>query len=107
MILIFTALLALSDHLIIVLILIAGVGFFDQTIGTLFFALELDILSPDRTGTASGFLEAGGHLGSMCAMFLTGILIDTFGSYTSVFFLLSFLAALGIFAVLLIPENKQ
>ena len=107
MILIFTALLALSDHLIIVLMLIAGVGFFDQTIGTLFFALELDILSPDLTGTASGFLEAGGHLGSMCAMFLTGILIDTFGSYVSVFFLLSFLAALGIFAVLLIPENKQ
>ena len=88
------------------LVLIVIVAFFDQLIQSLFFALELDILPSELTGTGAGFIEAGGHLGSVAAMFLTGLFVDLFGSYKAVFLFLTFLAAIGIVVAISIREDK-
>jgi sugar phosphate permease len=84
-ILLSTIFLASADRLEWAMILIVSVGFFEQLIAPLFFALELDLLPPELAGTGAGFLEAGGHLGSMCAIFFSGLLVDVFGSYKPVF----------------------
>jgi len=95
-----------ADRLGWALILIAGVGFFEQLIAPLFFALELDLLPSELTGAGAGFLEAGGHLGSIIAMFLSGLIVDQFHSYKPVFLVLSLLACTGIVTVLLVGESK-
>lgn len=101
-----TIFLASAGRLKWAMILIAGVGFFEQLIAPLFFALELDLIPPELAGTGAGFLEAGGHLGSMCAMLFSGLLVDVFGSYNPVFLVLSIVAAGGISAVLFVRERK-
>lgn len=101
-----TILLANAHHLQWAVILIVCVGFFDQLIGTLFFALELDMLPSELAGTGAGFVDAGGHLGSMSAMFISGLLVDLFSSYKPMFFALSILGCIAIFAVLHIRERK-
>jgi len=106
-ILLSTIFLAGVSHLKLAIILIASVGFFDQLIGTLFFALELDLLPSKLAGTGAGFLDTGGHLGAMSAMFFSGLLVDAFGSYKPVFLVLSILAIIGIGAVLFVRENKS
>jgi len=106
-ILLSTIFLASAGRLEWTMILIAGVGFFEQLIAPQFFALELDLIPPELAGTGAGFLEAGGHLGSMCAMFFSGLLMDAFGSYKPVFLVLSILAIIGIGAVLFVRENKS
>jgi sugar phosphate permease len=105
-ILLSTALLASTKHLGWAVILIVCVGFFDQLIGTLFFALELDMLPSELAGTGAGFVDAGGHMGSMSAMFISGLLVDLFSSYKPMFFALSILACIAIVAVLCIRESK-
>ena len=105
-ILLSTISLARADRLEWAMILIGGVGFFEQLIAPQFFALELDLLPPELAGTGAGFLEAGGHLGSMCAMFFSGLLVDVFGSYNPVFLVFAILAAAGIAAVLFVHESK-
>ena len=106
-ILLSTIFLASAGRLEWTMILIAGVGFFEQLIAPQFFALELDLIPPELAGTGAGFLEAGGHLGSMCAMFFSGLLVDAFGSYKPIFLVLSILAIIGIGAVLFVRENKS
>ena len=106
-ILLSTIFLASAGRLEWTIILIADVGFFEQLIAPQFFALELDLIPPELAGTGAGFLEAGGHLGSMCAMFFSGLLVDAFGSYKPVFLVLSILAIIGIGAVLFVRENKS
>jgi len=106
-ILLSTIFLASAGRLEWAMILIAGVGFFEQLIAPQFFALELDLIPPELAGTGAGFLEAGGHVGSMCAMFFSGLLVDAFGSYKPVFLVLSILAIIGIGAVLFVRENKS
>lgn len=101
-----TIFLASAERLKWAMILIVSVGFFEQLIGPLFFALELDLLPAELAGTGAGFLDAGGHLGSMCAMFFSGLLVDVFGSYKPVFLVLSILAFTGIVAALFIRESK-
>jgi len=103
-ILLSTIFLASAGRLKWAMILIAGVGFFEQLIAPQFFALELDLIPPELAGTGAGFLEAGGHVGSMCAMFFSGLLVDAFGSYKPVFLTLSILAIIGIGAVLFVRE---
>jgi sugar phosphate permease len=105
-ILLSTVFLASTKHLGWAVILIVCVGFFDQLIGTLFFALELDMLPSELAGTGAGFVDAGGHLGSMSAMFISGLLVDLFSSYKPMFFALSILAFTAIVAVLRIRERK-
>lgn len=105
-ILLSTAFLAGTDRLGWAMILIIIIGFFDQLITPLFFALGLDLLPPELAGSGAGYLSAWGHLGSMVAMFLSGALVDRFGSYQPVFIALSILAAIGIAATLRIDEGK-
>ena len=105
-ILLSTIFLASADHLGWAMTLIVGVGFFEQLIAPLFFALELDLIPPELAGTGAGFLEAGGHLGSMCAMFFSGLLVDVFGSYNPVFLVLGIVAAIGVAIILFIRESK-
>ena len=105
-ILLSTISLARADRLEWAMILIGGVGFFEQLIAPQFFALELDLLPPGLAGTGAGFLEAGGHLGSMCAMFFSGLLVDVFGSYNPVFLVFAILAAAGSAVVLFVHESK-
>jgi NNP family nitrate/nitrite transporter-like MFS transporter len=105
-ILLSTALLATSNHLGWAVVLIVCVGFFDQLIGTLFFALELDILPSEIAGIGAGFVDAGGHLGSMSAMFISGLLVDLFNSYKPMFLALSILSGIAIVAVFRIHERK-
>jgi len=105
-ILLSTVLLASTKHLGWAVILIVCVGFFDQLICTLFFALELDMLPSELAGTGAGFVDAGGHLGSMSAMFISGLLVDLFSSYKPMFFALSILACIAVVAVLRIRERK-
>jgi sugar phosphate permease len=105
-ILLSTVLLVNAKHLEWAVILIVCVGFFDQLIGTIFFALELDMLPSELAGTGAGFVDAGGHLGSMSAMFISGLLVDLFSSYKPMFFAMSILACIAIVAVLRIREIK-
>ena len=106
-ILLSTIFLASAGRLEWAMVLIASIGFFEHLIAPQFFALELDLLPAELAGTGAGFLEAGGHLGSMCAMFFCGLLVDAFGSYKPVFLVLSILAIIGIGAVLFVRENKS
>ncbi len=98
--------LASADSLEWTMILIVSVGFSEQLIAPLLFALELDLLPSELAGTGAGFLEAGGHLGSMAAMFISGLLVDLFSSYKPMFFALSILGCIAIVAVLRIRERK-
>ena len=105
-ILLSTVFLASANHLAWAVILIVCVGFFDQLIGTLFFALELDMLPSELAGIGAGFIDAGGHLGSMSAMFISGLLVDLFGSYKPMFLALSILGCIALVAVFRIYEKK-
>ncbi|MDP7416479.1 MAG: MFS transporter [Desulfobacterales bacterium] len=105
-ILLSTIFLASADRLEWAMILIASVGFFVQIMAPLFMALELDLLPPKLSGTGAGFLQTGGQLGSMCAIFFSGLLVDVFGSYNPVFLVLGIFAAAGIAAILFVCESK-
>jgi len=99
-------LLAHANWLTWAMILIVSIGFFDQLMVSLFFALELDLLPGELAGTGAGFLDGGGHLGSMWAMFFTGFMVDLFGSFKPVFLTLSMIAGIGIVAVLFIRGRR-
>jgi len=88
------------------ILLIGVIGFFEQLIATQFFALELDLLPPELAGGGAGLIEAVGHMGSMTAMFLTGLMVDLSGSYRPVFWVLSTLAAVGFILVGSIRGDK-
>lgn len=105
-ILISTLFLVGAAHLGWAMSLIISVGFFDQLIVTLFFALLLDILPKESTGTGASTMNAIGHVGSTAAMFFSGLLIDMFHSFKPVFFVLSILACAGILTMLFIKERK-
>jgi sugar phosphate permease len=105
-ILLSTLFLVSAAHLGLAMVLIICVGFFDQLIVTLFFALVLDILPKESTGTGASTMNAIGHAGSTAAMFFSGLLIDKFHSYKPVFIVLSILAGAGIFTMLFIKERK-
>jgi sugar phosphate permease len=87
--------------------LILCVGFFDQLIITLFFALLIDILPAEFTGTGASLINAVGHVGSVIAMFFSGLLVDAFHSYRPVFLTLAVLAGIAIISLWQIHESEN
>ena len=86
---------------------LALIGFFFQSFSFLFFALPSSMLPHDMISTGSGFLDTGGHLGSLLAMFLSGWIIDYFGSFKAVLFTFWIVGLIGFLAALLIREEKK
>ena len=84
---------------------LACIGFFDQLVAALFFALEVDLLPRHLASTGAGFLNTASAMGSMVAMFLTGLLIDMFRSYHIVFITLSLIALIGGMSIIKIKES--
>jgi sugar phosphate permease len=107
MILLATASLAVVVHLQLAMTLILCVGFFDQLIITLFFALLIDILPPEFTGTGASLINAVGHVACVAAMFFSGLLVDAFHSYRPVFLALTALAGVAIISIGRIRESEN
>jgi len=87
--------------------LLASVGFCFQLFNFLFFALPSVMLPLNLVSTGSGFLDMGGHLGSLLAMFLSGWFIDYFGSYRAVLTAFWVMGLMGFLAALLIREQGK
>lgn len=100
-----TLFLISASHLGWAMSLIISVGFFDQLVITLFFALLLDVVPKDSTGTGASIMNAIGHAGSTGAMFFSGFLVDMCHSFKPVFWVLTIMAWIGILATLFIREK--
>jgi sugar phosphate permease len=87
--------------------LLASVGFCFQLFNFLFFALPSVMLPQNLVSTGSGFLDTGGHLGSLLAMFLSGWFIDYFGSYRAILTAFWIVGLIGFLVALLIREERQ
>ena len=88
-------------------LLLASVGFCFQFFNFLFFTLPSVMLPPNMVSTGSGFLDTGGHLGSLLAVFLSGWFIDHFGSYRPILYAFWVMGLIGFLAALLIKEERQ
>ena len=88
-------------------LLLALAGFWFQLFNFLFFALPSVLLPLNMVSTGSGFLDTGGHLGSLLAMFLSGWLIDHFGSCRPVLIAFWIMGLTGFLVALLIREERQ
>jgi sugar phosphate permease len=88
-------------------LLLAGVGFFFQLFNFLFFTLPSVMLPLNLVSTGSGFLDTGGHLGSLLAMFLSGWFIDRFGSYRVILTAFWVMGVIGFLAALFIREERR
>ena len=97
--------LSYATKLVWAMFFLGCIGFFDQLVAALFFALEVDLLPRHLASTGAGFLNTASAVGSMVAMFLTGLLIDVFHSYHIVFVTLSLIALIGGTSVLKIKES--
>jgi sugar phosphate permease len=86
--------------------LLATIGFSFQLFSFLFFALPSVMLPANMVATGSGFLDTGGHLGSLLAMFLSGWFIDHFGSYRAILTAFWVMGLIGFLAALLIREER-
>ncbi len=100
-------LLSLAKELWWAVILLALVGFCFQLFNFLFFTLPSIMLPLNMVVTGSGFLDTGGHLGSLLAMFLSGWFIDHFGSYRAILIAFWAMGVMGFLAALLIREVRQ
>jgi MFS transporter, OPA family, sugar phosphate sensor protein UhpC len=98
--------LGVANHLGLTVGLVLCVGFFDQLMVTAFMALLLDMLPKELTGTGAGLFEAVGHVGTVCAMFFSGLLVDMFQSYKPMFLALSIMAFAGIVAMFGVLESR-
>jgi sugar phosphate permease len=88
-------------------LLLAGVGFFFQLFNFLFFTRPSVMLPLNLVSTGSGFLDTGGHLGSLLAMFLSGWFIDRFGSYRVILMAFWIMGVMGFLAALFISEERR
>jgi sugar phosphate permease len=88
-------------------LLLAGVGFFFQLFNFLFFTLPSVMLPLNLVSTGSGFLDTGGHLGSLLAMFLSGWFIDRFGSYRVILMAFWVMGVIGFLSALFIREERR
>ncbi len=88
-------------------LLLALVGFWFQLFNSLFFTLPSVMLPLNMVSTGSGFLDTGGHLGSLLAMFLSGWFIDHYGSYRPILYAFWVMGIIGFLAALLIREERQ
>ncbi|MFQ6078399.1 MAG: MFS transporter, partial [Thermodesulfobacteriota bacterium] len=100
-------LLSLARELWYAVLLLASVGFCFQFFNFLFFTLPSVMLPLNLVGTGSGFLDTGGHLGSLLAMFLSGWFIDHFGSYRAILIAFWVMGLIGFLAALLMREKRQ
>ena len=87
--------------------LLALVGFWFQLFNSLFFTLPSVMLPLNMVSTGSGFLDTGGHLGSLLAMFLSGWFIDHYGSYRPILYAFWVMGIIGFLTALLIREERQ
>jgi sugar phosphate permease len=87
-------------------ILVLGfIAFFSQLITMLFFVSMADLFTAEFAGSGAGFTDAIGHVGTISAMVIAGIVIDTFHSYRLLFMILSGVALLGTMCMVLKPER--
>ncbi len=100
-------LLSVARELWWAVLMLAGVGFCFQLFNFLFFTLPSVMLPLSLVSTGSGFLDTGGHLGSLLAMFLSGWFIDRFGSYRVILMAFCIMGVIGFSAALLIREKRQ
>ena len=83
----------------------AGFFFAEMTIGPM-WAIPMDI-APEFSGTASGMMNTGSALAAIISPVLSGLLIDTFGSWELPFLGSMLLMALGVvLAFRMHPETK-
>jgi sugar phosphate permease len=87
--------------------LLALVGFWFQLFNPLFFTLPSVMLPLNMVSTGSGFLDTGGHMGSLLAVFLSGWFIDHFGSYRPILIAFWIMGLIGFLTALLIREERQ
>jgi NNP family nitrate/nitrite transporter-like MFS transporter len=104
---IFLFLLSVARKLWWTVLLLALVGFCFQLFNFLFFTLPSIMLPLNLVSTGSGFLDTGGHLGSLLAMFLSGWFIDYFGSYRPILIAFWIMGLIGLVAASLIREGRQ
>jgi len=102
-----TVLLSQVDDFHINIYLIVTIGFFDNLIGPLFFAWMLDLVPYNRSGTGAGALQFLGHMGTVLAIYFSGIAVDIFHSYRPFFMILSILSCLGLIFVWFISESSE
>jgi len=88
-------------------LLLALVGFWFQLFNSLFFTLPSVMLPLNMVSTGSGFLDTGGHMGSLLAVFLSGWFIDHFGSYRPILIAFWIMGLIGFLTALLIREERQ
>ncbi len=100
-------LLSVARELWSAVLLLASVGFCFQFFNFLFFTLPSVMLPLNLVGTGSGFLDTGGHLGSLLAMFLSGWFIDYFGSCRPIIMAFWVMSVIGFLAALLIREERR
>ena len=100
-------LLSLARELWSAVLLLASVGFCFQFFNFLFFTLPSVMLPLNLVGTGSGFLDTGGHLGSLLAMFLSGWFIDYFGSCRPIIMAFWVMGVIGFLAALMIREERK
>jgi sugar phosphate permease len=102
-----TVLLSQVDDFHINIYLIVTIGFFDNLIGPLFFAWMLDLVPYNRSGSGAGALQFLGHMGTVLAIYFSGIAVDIFHSYRPFFMILSILSCLGLIFVWFISESSE
>ena len=90
-----------------VVFLMALIGFSYQSFSFLIFTLPSRMLPPSLVSTGNGFLDTGGHLGSLMAMLISGWLIDHFKSYSAVLIVFWMIGLVGFFSVLLMKEERR
>jgi len=89
----------------LVVLFLGLIGFSYQLFSFLIFTLPGKMLPPNLVGTGSGFLDTGGHMGSLMAMLILGWLIDHFKSYSAVLMVFWIVGLVGFFSTLLIKEE--
>lgn len=104
-ILLSTVLLSRIEQFNINIYFIITIGFFDNLIGPLFFAWMLDLVPYHLSGSGAGALQFIGHVGTVFAIYFSGIAVDFFQSYRPFFLILSVLSIIGIISISLISES--
>jgi len=106
-ILLSTVLLSRIEDFHINIYFIITIGFFDNLIGPLFFAWMLDLVPYNRSGSGAGVLQFLGHIGTVFAIYFSGIAVDVFHSYRPFFMILSVISGLGLVLVAFISESGE
>ncbi|WP_457552746.1 MFS transporter [Desulfobacula sp.] len=106
-ILISTLILSVIEDFNINVCFIIVIGFFDNLIGLLFFAWMLDMVPKKSSGSGAGALQFFGHMGTVLAIYFSGVAMDSFHSYRPVFIILCGISILGIISVLMISESRE